>query len=176
MAGHLLAANRVPGWWRRALLALVAIRVAIPLAALAAHGHALPGLPRYVYNPRPGDAYAYYSAVRELLAAWRDSLALGSAALVVALAGAAVVWLRRRGRAAWALLAAAYGLGAVAAILALRMHAPGAPTIGWPLVWSVPLLPYRALGLPLNPDVAFGVGLALSLLANVVTVVATAVL
>jgi hypothetical protein len=54
------------------------------------------------------------------------------------------------------------------------MHPPGAAVLGWPLAWSLPMLPYRALGLPLNPDVAFGFGLALSLLANVVTVVATA--
>ena len=39
------------------------------------------------------------------------------------------------------------------------MRAVGAPTIGWPLVWSVPLLPYRALGLPLGPNLAFAVGL-----------------
>src|SRR5205823_14776521 len=47
---------------------------------------------------------------------------------------------------------------------------------GWPLAWSVPLLPYRALGLPLDPNIAFAVGLAISLVANAVTVVATAVL
>jgi hypothetical protein len=56
------------------------------------------------------------------------------------------------------------------------MRPVGAPTIGWPLVWSVPLLPYRALGLPLGPNLAFAVGLALSLAANAVTLVATAVL
>lgn len=162
--------------WGRVLIVLVAVRVAIPLAVLVAHGHALPGLPRYVYNPRPGDAYGYYSAVRELLATWRSAVVLLAAVVLAALAVAAVVWLRRRGRAAWALLAAAYGLGLISTVLAVRMHSPGAPTIGWPLVWSVPLLPYRAVGLPLNPDVAFGVGLALSLAANAVTVVMTAVL
>ena len=36
------------------------------------------------------------------------------------------------------------------------------------------MLPYRALGGPLDPDAAFGFGLVLSLAANVVTVVATA--
>jgi hypothetical protein len=51
------------------------------------------------------------------------------------------------------------------------MRYSGAPTIGWPLVWSVPVLPYRALGLPIDPDIAFGFGLALSLAANAVTVV-----
>ena len=74
------------------------------------------------------------------------------------------------------MLAVAYGLGLVGAVLAGRMRAVGAPTIGWPLVWSVPLLPYRALGLPLGPNLAFAVGLTLSLAANAVTLVATAVL
>jgi hypothetical protein len=54
------------------------------------------------------------------------------------------------------------------------MHAPGAAVFGWPLVWALPMLPYRTLGGPLDPDIAFGFGLALSLAANVVTVVATA--
>ena len=157
-------------------MALVALRIAIPLAVLAAHGHALPGLPRYVYNPRPGDAYGYYSAVRELLATWRAPVSLAAIVVLVASAAAASYWLWRRGRVAWALLAAVYGIAAIGTILALRMHSPGSPTIGWPLVWSVPLLPYRALGFPLDPDVAFGVGLTLSLLANAVTVAATAIL
>jgi hypothetical protein len=170
------AGELMRGWWGRSLAVLVAVRVAIPLAVLADHGHALPGLPRYVYNPRPGDAYGYYSAVRELLATWRRPVVLLAAVVLVALAVAIAVILRRRGLRAWALLAAAYGVAAISTVLALRMHSPGAPTIGWPLVWSVPLLPYRGLGLPLNPDVAFGVGLALSLLANGVTVVMTAVL
>jgi hypothetical protein len=158
------------------LLLLVAVRVAIPLAVLAAHGHQLPGLPRYVYNPRPGDAYGYYSAVRELLTTWRQPLVLLSAVILVAAAGVLALRFVRSGRRAFAVLAVAYGLALVGAVLAGRMRAVGAPTIGWPLVWSVPLLPYRALGLPLGPNLAFGVGLALSLAANAVTLVATAVL
>ena len=119
-------------WWWRSLVVLVAVGVTIPLAVLAAHGHALPGLP-IEYNPRPGDAYGYYSAVRELLATWRRSVVLLVAALIVAVAAATIIALRRRGRRAWAPLAAAYGLAAVSTLLALRMHSPGAPTIGWPL-------------------------------------------
>ena len=143
---------------------------------LAAHGHGLVGLPRYVYNPRPGDAYGYYSAVRELLTTWRQPLVLLAAVVVVAVAGVLAVRLARRGHRAFALLAVAYGLALVGAVLAWRMRPVGAPTIGWPLVWSVPLLPYRALGLPLGPNLAFAVGLTLSLAANAVTLVATAVL
>lgn len=162
--------------WRACLTVFVALRVAIPLAALADHGHALPGLPRYEYNSRPGDAYGYYSAVRELLATWRQPVVLLLAVVIVAAAAVAIGVLLRRRLRGWAIVAGAFAAGAIGSVLALRMHPPGAVTIGWPLVWSVPLLPYRALGLPLNSDVAFGVGLALSLLANAVTVVGTAVL
>jgi hypothetical protein len=150
--------------------------VAIPLAVLAARGHQLPGLPRYVYNARPGDAYGYYSAVRELLTTWRQPTVLLAAVLLVACTGFLALRFARSGRRAFAVLAVAYGLGLVGAVLAGRMRAVGAPTIGWPLVWSLPLLPYRALGLPLGPNLAFAVGLTLSLAANAVTLVATAVL
>ncbi len=150
--------------------------MAIPLVVLAEHGHELPGLPRYVYNPRPGDAYGYYSAVRELLTTWREPVVLLFAVILVVAAGLLAVRFARRDQRAWAVLAGAYGLALIAALLAGRMRPVGAPTIGWPLVWSVPLLPYRALGLPLGPNLAFGVGLTLSLAANAVTLVATAVL
>ena len=55
-----------------------------------------------------------------------------------------------------------------------QMNPPGAAVFGWPLVWSLPMLPYRALGGPLDPDVAYGFGLVVSLAANCVSVVATA--
>ena len=168
--------DRPAVWWGRVLVLLVAVRVAIPLAVLAAHGHGVPGLPTYHYNPRPGDAYGYYSAVRELLNTWRQPTVLLAAVIIVLVASVLTWRLARSGRRAFALLAAAYGLGLVGAVLAHRMGSSGAPTIGWPLVWSVPLLPYRALGLPLGPNLAFAVGLTLSLAANAVTLVGTAVL
>ncbi len=172
----LKAQARALSWWSGALLLLVAVRVAIPLVVLAAHGHTVPGLPRYVYNPRPGDAYGYYSAVRELLTTWRRPLVLLAAVILVAVAGTLAIRFARRDRRAYAVLAGSYGLALISAVLAGRMRPVGAPTIGWPLVWSVPLLPYRALGLPLGPNLAFAVGLALSLAANAVTLVATAML
>ena len=43
-----------------------------------------------------------------------------------------------------------------------------------PLVWGATLLPWRAVALPLDPDVAFVFGLVLSLGANVIAVAATA--
>jgi hypothetical protein len=157
------------------LAALVAVRVLLPLLVLAASGSALPGFPEYTYEPRPGDAHGYHAAMRELLATGpRLGLALPVAAAAVVLLVVALVRARRRPqeRAVLAVVAAAC-VALVATLLVLRMRASGAVTIGWPLVWSVPLLPYRLAGRPLDPDVAFGFGLALSLLANAVTVVAT---
>ena len=163
-----------------ALALLVALRVGLSLAVLAASGHALArGFPVYEYDPRPGDAYGFYSAVRELLAAWGSAAPL----LPLAAAGAAAVgvvlvlrWRADPGRRAALVVALACLVGAVAALLALVVHESGAAVVGWPLVWSVPLLPYRALGLPLDPDVAFAFGLALSLIAIGATVVGTYVL
>ncbi len=165
-------------WWS-ALATLVAVRVAIPLAALAASGDQLPGLPRYRYSGLTGDAYGYYAAARELIAApgrLGRPLAAVLAASMLALVAALLV-LRRRGRVAghWALLAAVAAGGALLALAITKMHAPGAGVIGWPAVWALPLLPLRALR-ALDVERAFGLGLALSLAANALTVVATAYL
>ena len=137
----------------------------------------LPGLPRYVYDPRPGDAYGYYSAVRELLTTWRQPLVLLAAVILVVVAGdarAAVLARRdqprfRRARGRLRARAGRRGPGMADAAgrrsddrLAARVERAAA---------SVP-----RLGLPLGPNLAFGVGLTLSLAANAVTLVATAVL
>jgi hypothetical protein len=158
------------------LAAAVALRAAIPLVVLALHDRKLPLVPRYHYDPRPGDAFGYYSATRALLAAWRRPVTLALLALLLVALVIALRTLRRRGRSSWAAVAVAAGAGMAGAVLAYQMASAGAPTIGWPLVWSIPLLPYRAVGLPLDPGIAFGVGLGLSVLANGVTVVCTAVL
>lgn len=158
------------------LAALALVRIVLPLAVLAASGSSLlPGFPEYAYDARPGDTHGYHAAVRELLSTpLRLSWALPGT--VLALAGLIVVLVRWRSRlrerAALALVAV-WCVGAIATLFVLRMRYSGAPTIGWPLVWSIPLFPYRALGLPLDPDVAFGFGLAVSLAANAVSVVAT---
>lgn len=165
--------------WVGALAGLAAVRVAVPLAALAASGSSLPGLPRYIYEPTPADAHAYYSAARELIAAWSrvgELRLLAAAILLVAGALAAQRLWRRRPEARGSLVVAASLLVSLVVALAVsRMVATGAGAVGWPLVWAAPMLPYRAVGLPLDPGIAFGFGLAVSLLANVVTVVATAV-
>ena len=49
----------------------------------------------------------------------------------------------------------------------------GSAVVGWPLLWALLLFPFRVVGV-LDHDVAFAVGLLVSLAANAVTVVATA--
>src|SRR5581483_10602164 len=72
-------------------------------------------------------------------------------------------------------------IGAVAAVMlgvtivVTQMTPSGAAVFGWPLVWSIPMLPLRAAH-HLGPRIAFGVGLPIALAANAVTVVATAVI
>jgi hypothetical protein len=163
--------------WRCPLAVLVAVRLAIPLAALGASGHDLPGVPPYDYVPLTGDATGFYAATREFLASWgRLGVAvIGLAVATGAFAGLLARALRRRsvGRH-WLVALGALGFALVVSIAVSQMHPPGAAVFGWSLVWSLPMLPYRALGAPLDPDIAFGFGLALSLLANAVTVIATA--
>lgn len=164
--------------WLGAVAVLCALRVAIPLAALAASGRALPGLPRYDYESTPGDAQAFYSAAREFIASWQR---LGTGLLVVvalALGASAVIavraWRVRPAARAWVVVGAAFAasLGATVAITQMSPRT-GAAVVGWPLLWGLAMLPYRAVGLPLDPDIAFGFGLALELAASVVTVTAT---
>jgi hypothetical protein len=61
-------------------------------------------------------------------------------------------------------------------VIAHGAAAPGAPVVGWPLVWALALSPLPVLDLELTPDRAFVVGVAIGLVANGVTTVATAYL
>jgi hypothetical protein len=165
--------------WIGCLAALVAVRLAIPLAALAASGHALPGLPRFDYVGLTGDATGFYAAIREFIASvprLGKPLAALLALAVLTVFGLLFGLRRRRVlRPEWAfVLAALMSSLAVAAIIS-QMQPPGAAVFGWPLVWSLPLFPVRALG-RLDTGVAWGFGLVLSLAANLVTLVSTAYL
>lgn len=155
--------------WTAALALLVVVRVAIPLAVLAAAGRDLPGLPPYDYRPLIGDATGFYAESRELISVSFGPA--GVAALLLLVAGAVAV---RRLRRSWAAIpAACLAVSLAASALVLDQQTSGAAVVGWPLLWSIPLFPFRLLGL-LDEDVAFAVGLVLSLAANAVTVVATA--
>ncbi|MEA2406346.1 MAG: hypothetical protein QOE69_465 [Thermoleophilaceae bacterium] len=162
---------------RGALVALAAVRVVVPLAALAASGSKLPLLPRYDYVATTGDGSGFYAATREFLASWgrlgAPLVALLGVATVVVAALLVREWRRRRARRAYVLAGAALAFALLICAAVSQMNESGAAVFGWPLLWSLPMLPYRALGGPLDAGVAFGFGLVLSLVANVVTVGAT---
>jgi hypothetical protein len=163
---------------RLALGFLCAVRVAVPLAALVASPGSVPGLPYYRYEPTPGDGQGFYSAAREFIASWGRLgpaliLLLGLALVGVAVAGWRL-WRSRPARRAWVLAGAGLAVGLVlaAAISQMSGHT-GAAVVGWSLVWGAVMLPVRAVGVAVGPDTGFAFGLALSLAANCVTVVAT---
>jgi hypothetical protein len=160
------------------LAVLVGVRVAVPLVVLAFSGHALPGLPAYRYQPLNGDSFGFYSATREFIA----SLARVSppllllAAVVVASAFVAGIKLWRQSpRHRWiAILLPVLALSLAVTLPIREMHPPGAAVVGWSLVWALPMIPVRAAGIEPTPDIAFVLGLGLSLAALALTVVATA--
>jgi hypothetical protein len=149
----------------------------VPLAALGDSGGGLPGLPHYRYDAFTGDASGYYAAAREFIGSLRGLGAPGVTLLGLCLVASwlliARAWRRGRLAAHWAVVAGALVAGVAAAVLITRMSPPGAAVFGWPLLWSIPLLPLRVLHV-LNTSTAFGVGLALSLLAVSATTIATA--
>jgi len=161
-----------------ALVLLVAARIAVPLVALAAHGHKVPALPRWDYVALTGDATGFYAAAREFLSAWgvlpRAVVGVLAVATVVAAWVLAREWRRRPERRPWLLAAGALGAALLACAGIAEMQPAGAAVFGWSLLWSIPMLPARAAG-HLTPDVAFGIGLVLSLVANAVGIVATAI-
>ncbi len=164
--------------WRRAwwwlLAACVLVRTAMPLAALIARGRALPDFPRYDYGPFYGDANGYYATARELVAAaGRGAMPF---AIVLILGIAAVVFAARRlGARSWVtVMLAGCAASGTTVVLVLEMYPTGTPAIGWPLLWAIPLAPLRVLVPGFGSGIAFGFGLALSLLAIGATVIATA--
>jgi hypothetical protein len=163
--------------WHGALAALAGVRIAIPLIALAASDERVPGFPPYEFVGLTGDATGFYAAAREFMAAWgRLPVPMLVPLVLVAAAGsvaAGVAWRRRPDLRAWVVVAATAGFGLLVAVAVTRMAQSGAGVFGWSLVWSLPMLPYRALGFPLDPEIAFGFAVVLSLLANAATVVAT---
>lgn len=161
--------------FKRAVALLAVLRVLPALVVLAANGTSLPTLPGYAYGPPTGDTYGFYAAAREFISAWahvsRPLLAL--AVVVLVAIGYGVLRLRRSGRGAEAVVV---GVTAVAVFVSLGVHQmgdTGAGAVGWPIVWSLPLFPLRAVG-ALGYHSAYYVGNAIALACNVVTVVATA--
>jgi hypothetical protein len=170
-------------WWGPLGL-LAAIRVAIPLAAFADEGSKLPGIPVFARSSRDGgltgDATGFYAATREFMAAWgrmpRSVLALDALFALAAAVAIVLLWRRRPDLRPWLAAAALCAFGIVVAVDVHWMHASGAAVFGWPLLWALPMLAYRALGFGLSKHVAWDFGFALSLLAVAATVVAVAYL
>lgn len=141
-----------------ALAGLALFAVVFPLLVLqASPHHLLPGLLRYRYDPLAGDAYGYYYCVRQIISALHRDAPFELGAVVLAAAIAGVAWRRTR-CTALRLLAVASAAGIVAAAIADRVQPSGAGQFGWPLVWSIPMVPLAAVGGPLGPNVATGSG------------------
>ncbi len=170
-------------WWGPLGL-LAAIRVAIPLAAYADDGSRLPGLAAFTRSPQDGglqgDATGFYAATREFMAAWgrmpRAVLALDALFAIAVATGIVVTWRRRPAWRPWLVAAALCAFGLVVAVDVHWMQPSGAAVFGWPLVWALPMLVYRALGVGLSKHVAWDFGVALSLAFVAATVVAVAYL
>ena len=172
IVGTRYALGRI-GW---VVAALAALRVVLPLLVLVELGP--PGVPDFRYDGLTGDANGYYAAARELVAGWQGLHPVLVAAVLVAAMFAAVAlawaWRHRPARRAWLVVSATLPFALGFCIPVAAMNPPGTGAVGWPLVWSLPLHPWRPLGLPLGPDGAYAVAVARSLAANAVTVVATA--
>jgi hypothetical protein len=170
-------------WWG-SLGLLAAIRIAIPLAAYGDAGSRLPGLPAFTRAVRDGglsgDATGFYAATREFMAAWgRMPRAVLALDVLVAIAAAVALVLLWRRRPAWHLWLVPAGLCAFGLVVSVDVHwmnPSGAAVFGWPLLWSLPMLAYRALGLGLSKHVAWDFGVALGLLCVALTVAAVAYL
>ena len=165
--------------WAPCLAAFVALRILVPLTALAAAPDRMPLLPRYDGIHLNGDAPGYYQAVSALFASFAETfVGVGGVVLAAAVPASVVagVWAWHRGQRAIALLVPAVVVSVGLTVLAHGTAAPGAPVVGWPLVWALALSPLPVLGLELTPDRAFAVGVGIGLVANAVTTVATAYL
>jgi hypothetical protein len=160
--------------WLVWLCALAAVRAAIPLAALA-FGGLLPGFPAYSYEGPQGDASGYISTARAIISAGASLvLPVLFVVAVAALLGARSAWRRYPHCRHWVIAAVAAVAFCLLAgvILKIQRQAPSG-AVGWPLVLSLPLVPFRLIGWN-NVDVAVGVGIALAIVANMVTIFATA--
>jgi hypothetical protein len=178
-----LAGTVAPVRWWGSLGLLAAVRVAIPVAAYLDRGSKLPGLPRFErarqHGGLSGDATGFYAATREFIAAWgRMPRPLLVVLLVAALAGSVALvlaWRRRPDLRPWLVPTALFGFGLLVCVDIHWMHPSGAAVFGWPLVWAIALLPFRAAGV-LTHAVAWDVAFVLSLCFVALAVVAVAYL
>ena len=169
-------------WWLP-IGVLAAVRVAIPVAALADRGSKLPGIPEFNRDPRAGglvgDATGFYAATREFMAGWvrmpHALLGLLLLAGIAACVALVVVWRRRPDLRPWLVPAALCAFGLLVCVDVHWMEPSGAAVFGWPLVWALALLPFRAAGV-LTHALAWDVAFVLQLCFVALTVAAVAFL
>jgi hypothetical protein len=169
-------------WWGTLGL-LAAVRVAIPLAAYADRGSRLPGMPRFVrrnaYGGLTGDATGFYAATREFMAGWarmpRPLLGLLAVLALAAVVAFAVAWRHHRDLRPWLVPGAVGAFGLLVCVDVHWMQPSGAAVFGWPLVWALAELPFRAAGV-LTHAVGWDIAFALQLCSVALTVVAVAYL
>jgi len=106
----------------------------------------------------------------------RAVLALDALLALAAVTAIVVAWHRRPQLRPWLVPAALGAFGLVICVDVHWMQPSGAAVFGWPLVWALPMLAYRALGFGLSKHVAWDFGIALSLVFVALTVVAVAYL
>src|SRR3954451_23493313 len=109
-----------------------------------------------------GDATGFYAATREFMAAWgrmpRAVLPLDALFAVAAGAALLLTWRRRPSWRPWLAAGALCAFGLVIAVDVHWMQPSGAAVFGWPLVWALPMLVYRAVGFGLSKHIAWDVG------------------
>ncbi len=158
------------------LAGLSAVRAAVPIIALA-FGGALPGFPSYSYQGPRGDASGYIATARAIISAGAGLRLLLPVLLAVGVAGvvgARWAWRRYPDSRHW-VIAGSAALGScllAAVILNIEVQAP-AGAVGWPLLLGLALVPFRVVGW-IDNEVAVGVGIAIAIVANAVTIFATA--
>ena len=146
----------------------MAIRLAIPLARLRRLGlEAARDAPLDATRAFQGDATGFYAAAREFIAAWgrvpRPLLALVAIAAIAAAVAIVVAWRRRPDLRPWLVPLALFAFGLVICVDIHWQNFSGAQVFGWPLVWGLVMLPYRALGLGISHHLGWWVGFVLSL-------------
>ena len=158
------------------LAGLSAVRAAVPLIALA-FGGALPGFPSYSYQGPRGDASGYIATARAIISAGAGLRLLLPVLLAVGVAGvvgARWAWRRYPDSRHWVIAGSAALASCLlaAVILNIEGQAP-AGAVGWPLLLGLALVPFRVVGW-IDNEVAVGVGIAIAIVANAVTIFATA--
>lgn len=165
-------------WWGPLGL-LAAVRVAIALSSFAGS----PGVPHvqrsHALGGLQGDATGFYAATREFMAGWarmpRPLLVLLAVVALAAFVAFVIAWRRRPELRAWLVPAAVCLFGLLVCLDVHWMKPSGAAVFGWPLVWALAELPFRAAGV-LTHAVGWDVALALQLCFVALTVVAVAYL